>query len=150
MPRSKKPRTELIRVTPQPAIPDLATLDRLIQKRVAEAQAGALLEPWFPSRAVATEIMKRQACFHRRKFGLYFEKHGCLVCGTKKKPHQSHSMCGTCHAKFVTRLKQIEKDYAKAHPHEYENQQIDNLTSRVRSAERILGTARPLPAEGEK
>lgn len=150
MPRSKKPRTELIRVTPQPAIPDLATLDLLIQKRVAEAQAGALLEPWFPSRTVASEVIRRQAVFHRRKFALYFEKWGCLICGTKKRPHQSHAMCNACNTRFVARLRQIEKDYAKAHPHEYEKQQIDNLTSRLRSAERILGTARPLPAEGEK
>lgn len=32
----------------------------------------------------------------------------------------------------------------KAHPPEYENQRTENLTSRVRSAERILGTARPV------
>ena len=62
-------------------------------------------------------------------------------------------MCQRCSGNFVARLEQLEKEYAKAHPQEYENQQVENLTSRVRSAERILGTARPVietPEEDKK
>jgi hypothetical protein len=138
MPRSKKPRTELIRVTPQPAIPDLATLDLLIQKRVAEATAsqGAILEPWFQSKAVGAEIRRHQPVYQQRKWSLYFEKFGCVICRSKKTPHQSRGMCHPCSRRLVARLVTIEREYAKAHPHEYENQQIDNLTSRLRSAER--------------
>jgi hypothetical protein len=143
MPRSKKPRAELIRVAPQM---DLATLDALIQKRVAEAQAsqGAILEPWFQSPTVAAAIRRHQSIFHKRKFALYVEKWGCVKCGTKTRPHDSNAMCHDCLIKFVQRLRQLEKEYAKAHPQEYENRQIENLTSRVRSAERILGNARPV------
>jgi hypothetical protein len=142
MPRSKKPKAELIRVAPQM---DLEALDRLIQKRVAEAQAsqGAILEPWFQtSRALAAEIRRHASMFHKKKFALYYDKWGCLVCGTKEKAHDNHGMCHNCDFKFVLRLKQLEKDYAKAHPQEYANQQTESLSSRIRNAERILRTAR--------
>jgi hypothetical protein len=141
MPRTKSAKPELIRVQPQPVM-DLATLDLLIQKRVAEAQAsqGAILEPWFQSQAVGAEIRRHQSIFHKRKFALYFEKWGCLVCGTKKKDHVSHGMCHTCHLRFFYRLQALEKEYASAHPQEYENQQIESLTARMREARRLLGT----------
>lgn len=82
------PTAEIIRVQPQTGLPDLSTIDRLIQKRVAEAQAsqGLILEPWFQPADVADELRRRLGVFHRRKWALYFDFHGCLVCGTKKKP----------------------------------------------------------------
>lgn len=146
MPRSKKPKAELIRVQPQM---DLEALDRLIQKRVAEATAsqGGILEPWFQSNAVAAAIRRHQSIFHKRKFALYFEKWGCVVCGTKTRPHDSNAMCLPCFHQFVARIKQLEKEYAKAHPQEYANQQTENLTSRIRNAERILGRALPMDSE---
>jgi hypothetical protein len=137
MKQSKKP--VILRVAPE------ADLDRLIQQKVAEALANqkAILEPWFQtSRALAAAIRRHQSMFHKRKFALYFEKWGCLVCSTKARSHDTHAMCQRCLDKFVQRLRQLEQDYAQAHPQEYENQQIEHLTSRVRSAERILGTAR--------
>jgi hypothetical protein len=144
MPRSKKARTELIRVQPpQPAITNFEKLDLLIQKRVAEAQAsqGAILEPWFQSKAVGAEIRRHQSIFQQRKWSLYFSKWGCLICRRKTIPHQSRGLCGTCLNRLIQRLTILEREYAKAHPHEYEDRQIDNLSARVRSAERILGTA---------
>src|SRR5205807_5726388 len=146
MPRSKKVKAEIIRVPRQAPVPDLATLDALIQKRVAEAQASqsAILEPWFQSYAVAQELRRHQSMFHKRKFSLYFEKWGCLVCGTKERAQQSHGMCHKCWLRLVARLRALEKEYAKAHPQEYVNQQMESLTSRIRNAERILGTARPV------
>ena len=81
MPRSKKARTELIRVLPQM---DLEALDRLIQKRVAEAQAsqGAILEPWFQTGAVAAEIRRHESilpqaevCALLREMGLSGLRH---------------------------------------------------------------------------
>ena len=146
MPKTKRPETELLRIVPAPQI-DLAALDDLIQKRVAEAQAsqGAILEPWFQSPRVAAEMRRHQSIFHKRKFALHFEKWGCWKCGTKKRPHENHAMCQKCVTKFVSRLRQLEKDYASTHPQEYEKQQTENLTARVRSAERILlGTAKPV------
>ena len=140
MPRLKKPRTEIVRVQPQM---DLATLDALIQRRVAEAQAdqGAILEPWFQtSKTLAAEIRRHESLFHKRKFTLYFEKWGCVICGTKRKSHESHGMCRGCRGRFVFRLRQLEREYAKSHPAEYQDQQVESLTSRIRSAERILGS----------
>ena len=143
MPRTKG---QVIRMAPE------ADLERLIQQKVAEALENqkAILEPWFQtSRALAAAIRRHQSIFHKRKFALYFEKWGCLVCGTKEKAHASRGMCHECLCKFVQRLQQLEKEYAQAHPQEYESQQIESLTSRVRSAERILGTARPMDSEAK-
>jgi hypothetical protein len=146
MPRSKKPRTELIRVSPQM---DLEALDLLIQKRVAEASAsqGAILEPWFQSPAVSAEIRRHQSIFQQRKWALYYGKWGCIVCGTKERPHSSRGFCARCQANVVNRLIVIEKEYAEAHSQEYENQRIEGLTSRIRNAERILGTVQPMDSD---
>lgn len=143
-------RAEIIRVEPQRGMPDLAMLDRLIQKRVAEAQAtaqGLLLEPWFQPADVADELRRRLGVFHSRKFALYYELWGCLVCRKKTEVHVGHGLCNSCYSKFSQRLKAIEKQYAETHPHEYVDQQIDRISSRVRSAERILGTKRVSAAE---
>jgi hypothetical protein len=89
-------KPELIRVSPEM---DLETLDALIQKRVAEAHAnqGAILEPWFQtSRALAAAIRRHESIFHKRKFALYFDRWGCLACGTKERPHHSNAMCHVC------------------------------------------------------
>jgi hypothetical protein len=137
MKQSKKP--VILRVAPE------ADLDRIIQQKVAEALAnqGDILEPWFQtSRALAAAIRRHQSIFHKRKFALYFEKWGCLACGTKEQAHVSHGICQHCLGKFLARLRLLEKDYAKDHPQEYEDQQIESLTSRVRSAERIIGVRR--------
>jgi hypothetical protein len=133
MPRTKG---EVIRMAPE------ADLDRLIQQKVAEAldNQKAILEPWFQtSRALAAAIRRHQSIFHKRKFALYFEKWGCLICGTKKEAHAAHGMCHNCRCRFVHRLQDLEKEYAKAHPQEYENQQTESLTSRIRNAQKILG-----------
>src|SRR5437879_90416 len=133
------------------ALPDQgqSMRDALIQERVAEAMAseGAILEPWFQSPAVAAAIRREQSIFHKRKHSLYFEKWGCLVCGTEERAHVSHAMCHNCLLRFVNRLKQLEREYAKAHPQEYEDRQIEKLAARIRSAERILGAARPMDSE---
>ncbi len=137
------PRAELMRVQPQTGVPDLATLDLLIQKRVAEAQVsqGLILEPWFQPAIVADELRRRLSAFHRHKFAIYFELHGCLVCQKKTGAHEGHGMCNKCYVKVFQRLKAIERQYAEAHPQEYVDQQIDRISRRVSSssAERILG-----------
>lgn len=142
MKQSEKP--VILRVAPE------ADLDRLIQQKVTEALAAnhtAILEPWFRSPAVAAAIRRHQSVFHKRKFSLYFEKWGCLVCGTKRKPHENHALCRTCLERFRTRLMWMEKEYASTHPQEYADRQTEDLTSRVRSAERILGMTRPIDSE---
>jgi len=58
--------------------------------------------------------------------------------------HESQGMCQQCLHRFIFRLRQLEKEYAKAHPQEYADQQTESLTSRIRNAERILGRARPV------
>lgn len=139
MARSTKVKAEIIRVEPQM---DLEALDRLIQKRVAEATAGqgAILEPFFTtSKTLAAEIRRHASIFQKRKFSLYFEKYGCLVCDTKKRPHESHGMCRRCHERFVFRLMRLEKEYAKAHPQEYQERQTEGLTSKIRTARVLLG-----------
>jgi hypothetical protein len=140
MPRTKTPRTEIIRVPEQGLSIDAETLDRLIQRRVAEALADkeqSLLEPWFNSRKVTEEILRLQGVFHRRKFALYYEKWGCIICRKKRTRHGSLGMCQTCHIRIVQRMRRIEQDYAKAHPDEFE-QQIKQMTLKVRSAEELL------------
>jgi hypothetical protein len=109
---------------------DLDTPDALIQKRVAEAQASqsATLEPWFQSPAVAAEIRWHEAIFQQRKWSLYYEKHGSIVCGKKERPHCSRGFCNRCQQNVINRLIAIERECAKAHQQEYEARQIENIS----------------------
>jgi hypothetical protein len=58
-----------------------------------------MFEPFFHTEAIAAEIKRRETVTEQRKWSLYYEKWGCLVCETKDKSHKSIGMCRTCYFK---------------------------------------------------
>ena len=82
---------------------------RAIEEQVNEALLGrgAILQPFFGSRAVSDEIKRRQTVPEQHKFSRYFETWGCMRCDTKLARHDSCGMCGTCRSLIVGRLREI-------------------------------------------
>lgn len=89
---------------------DKAELDRLVQEKVAEIMAerdAFAFEPFFRSRQIAYELKRLQTIPEQRKWTVYFDRHGCLICQTRKLIHIGNGMCGNCYPRIFRVLKQI-------------------------------------------
>ena len=148
MRRKKKANVEIVPASEAALVPKAPAaklqdmLDRMVRERVDEilAERGApLLEPDFQSKEIAIAIQQRQTVFDRRKWTLYFEKFGCRTCGNKKVSHASKGYCHACHLLIFCRLKSLKREFEQANPDPEKKRQIDQITSRVRSAQAFLG-----------
>jgi hypothetical protein len=89
---------------------NMEMLDALVQKRVAEivtARDDFVFEPFFRSRQVAYELKRLQTVPERKKWGIFFERHGCLSCHKQDQPHASKGFCRACHGRVFKQLKEI-------------------------------------------
>ena len=146
MPRKKK--MEIILASPVPIAPVLgidnleAAIESMIRKRVDEALSrigmGELDDPHFRPKEVSQKARQIQDMFEREKWSLYFEKWGCHDCGRKAASHAHGGICTTCAGRIQNRLKQLKLEYERAHPEAEIERQIDKLTLRSRTAERLL------------
>ena len=152
MPRKKKTNTEIVLrlaseavLVPKPSAGDLhAVLDRMVRERVDEILAmrdAGQLESDFHPREVSYEILSRQSVFEKRKWSLFYEKWGCRSCGKKTVAHQSSGHCATCVGRLAGRLAVIKRHFDLASPEPEISRQIDRLTSRVRTAQALLGNS---------
>jgi Zn finger protein HypA/HybF involved in hydrogenase expression len=148
MTRKKKPGVEIVPasetalVPKRPAESPQAVLDRMVRERVDEIMAergSAPMESDFQPKEVAFELQRRQTVFERRKWPLYFEKWGCRKCERKRVAHMSTGQCAACHSRLQQRLAAIKRDFDKANPDQEIERKIDQLTSRFRSAQALLG-----------
>src|SRR5665213_2997286 len=152
-PRDEMPVTtvEIVPVTESAIVPSAPSanletmIERLVRRRVDEALSRIGIEeldPHFRPREVAQKARQSQDMFEREKWSLYFEKWGCQVCGKKTVNHMHTGHCGTCANRITQRLKLIKRDYEQAHPEAEIERQIDQLTLRTRTAERLLRSER--------
>jgi len=77
-----------------------------------------VFEPFFRSRQVAYELQRLQTVSEQRKFTIYFERYGCLVCETRKTIHAGNGMCGNCRNRVFYRLTQIIAEGIKTNQRE--------------------------------
>ena len=144
MPRKeKKPDTEIVTRTEAIVqvtrdIPDLeALIARIVDERLAKAMEDAGVENFLP-KELSYEARHKQDLFERKlKWTLYFEQWGCVRCERKDVAHSAKGFCQACYSTLHTRLRRIKVDYAKADPERAIEQDIDNLTRRMRAAEEI-------------
>src|SRR5690242_9121970 len=149
MPRKKKPVVEVERLpaaalVPRPTAADLqAAIDRLVRQRVDEILAERnpdQMAPAFQPREVAYELRRRQTVFQQREGRLYFEKWGCMICQRKKYVgHASGGICSGCYNRETMRRAALRREYERNNPETEIDKQIDRLTSRLRSAQELLG-----------
>src|SRR5580658_5451919 len=92
---------------------DEKTLNRLVQQKVAEIMAERdviVFEPFFRSRQIAYELKRLQSVPEQRKWTVYFERYGCLICETQERIHVGNGMCTQCYARTFNTLKQIIRE----------------------------------------
>ncbi len=92
---------------------DEHTLNRLVQQKVAEIMADrdcVVFEPFFRSRQIAYELQRLQTMPERRKWTVFYQRHGCLICETQERIHTGNGMCGSCYKRTFGRLKVIIKE----------------------------------------
>jgi DNA-binding XRE family transcriptional regulator len=93
-----------------------------VERRVAELlarQDHTLLSPFFESEEVAIGVRRHQTMADLRKWGVYYETWGCLVCQERgKRPHLGLGMCKRCYHRTIQRLyaivKKIQRSQARA------------------------------------
>ena len=109
----KPPTVEMLRpdeIAAQLPRTQAELLKMLVQQGVAEALAARdefAFEPWFRTRQVAYEIKRLQTVPERKKWALFYERHGCLACRTQERPHASNGFCNTCQQRVFRQLKDI-------------------------------------------
>jgi len=89
---------------------DKAQLMRLAAEMAAQMVAQReefLFEPFFRSRRVAYELKRLQTVSEQRKWSVFFERFGCLICETMERIHGGNGMCCRCYSNTLGRLKQI-------------------------------------------
>ncbi len=85
---------------------------QLVDQRVAEIMANEevwLFQPFLQTRRVSYEMRRMQSVPEQRKWSLYFQKWGCLSCGSKTANHYACGFCTNCYARVAERLKVIVK-----------------------------------------
>src|ERR1700730_9590086 len=117
-----KAKPAAIEVIPSPARIEIdkATLDKLVQQKVAEiltARDEFIFEPFFRSRQVAYEIRRLQTVPEYKKWSVYFQRHGCVCCSfedarrdrreSKRPSYGGCGMCARCWNCVSTRLRVI-------------------------------------------
>ncbi len=107
---------------------------------VAEIKAHPdfIFEPWFRSSRVACQIRVLKSVPEREAWTVVFEKHGCIVCGTKTKSHSSLGMCSPCRV----RIGRWKRDAERPRPDEAETQTFMFDSEEV--ARKALADARQL------
>lgn len=76
-------------------------------KEVIAQQDDFILEPFLRDSAAAKEIRRLQTVDEQKKWSVYFQCHGCILCDTRKKLYASDGMCLTCRRRTHERLQAI-------------------------------------------
>ncbi|MGA8222315.1 MAG: hypothetical protein WB780_11730 [Candidatus Acidiferrales bacterium] len=64
-----------------------------------EQRPDLALEPFFRNREEARLIDLLRSVPSRRKYAIYFERHGCYKCGRRDVPHAAHAHCAKCYSR---------------------------------------------------
>lgn len=120
---------------------DETELARLVQEKVAEIMAerdAVVMEPFFRSRQIAYELKRLQTVPEQKKWSVYFERYGCLLCQTKKGMHVGCGMCQKCYSRTFATLSQIIAEGMTGQP--------ARPAQGATKTERLLPENRPLDA----
>jgi hypothetical protein len=108
-------RVEILSPSAESPTPKGAELLRkLVEKQVAMTLASRddfVFQPFFQAQKVADEIKRCQNVGEQRKWSIFYERWGCLICGQRAACHVSCGMCQNCHARTDKRLRTIVKNY---------------------------------------
>jgi hypothetical protein len=95
---------------------DAGIIRNLVQQQVAEALAqreAAVFEPFFRSRQVAYELRRLQSAPERKKWSVYYERHGCQQCKRADLIHAGNGYCPRCYSRMGQILKGIIRELSE-------------------------------------
>jgi hypothetical protein len=101
---------------PRSILVDEKKLLKLVDRRFAQLQARRdefVFQPFFERKKVSDEIRRLQSVPEQRKWGLYFQRFGCLRCGTRQHIHTNCGMCSRCAHLVYSRLTRIIRGYKR-------------------------------------
>jgi hypothetical protein len=75
-----------------------------------EQRPDLTLEPFFRSKEETRLIELLRSVPSRRKYAVYFERHGCYKCGRRDLPHVAHAHCWKCYARARREFMKIEAE----------------------------------------
>jgi hypothetical protein len=145
----KQPNVELIHAGNQEelALNKLAALvaQKIVQGQLNPAQMTTeeltdevLLQPWALPREVSIAILRLLPVHHQNKHSYRYEDYGCFGCKTKKRPHQSLSLCAKCFGQFLGQEKTALARRAKPDHSEAVERNIRLLTGSTTNARSAL------------
>jgi hypothetical protein len=134
----KKP-TVSVEIMRKPSPEDWkALLDRMVTDKVEQILAERDLEQLAPTYR-SSRIRPIHPGFERVKHGLWFEKHGCEICGRKNDvSHMGKGRCGRCNSRYHQRMAALECKWISENPDSEILENIDHLTRRLRTARELL------------
>jgi len=135
------PRGQSGIVPKAPTVNIEAILDRMVRERVDEilaTRAAEKVEADFQPRDVANDTRIRNNVFELRKWALYFEQWGCRMCRRRNVSHASGGHCDRCNNLVAGRLGRIKRKFYEDDPDLEIERQINQITSRMRSAQALL------------
>lgn len=106
----KKNSAELLPPEPPKSTLDAAHVAQLVKEQVTAILANRedlILRPFFDTKPLADALRRLQTMPARRKWSVFYEQFGCLICETKKSPHSSCGMCVNCYLRTAGRLRTI-------------------------------------------
>jgi hypothetical protein len=113
MPRKNK--VVRMEIVPRDCEAQLETVVKAeFERQLAEVTTsdGFIFEPFFQTREIANELKRRQSVQEQHKFANAYEDYGCLVCGTKDRPHGALWMCTECYPRAAQRLLASKRRHA--------------------------------------
>ena len=123
-------------------------LERLVRQRVDEILADRkdlLFRPFFEgSKSVTDQIHRIQNMAEVRKWSVYFDRHGCLICGTKRTTHAGSGTCSRCHSRTAARLKVIVSEGTRSGTRERFSGDLESIAKKA-----LAGAIRLLPPARE-
>jgi hypothetical protein len=136
MPKKQNVSVEIVR-TPSPT--DMkAMLEQMMKDQFEKLMAERDLEQLAPAYR-SSRIRPIYPGFEREKYGLYFEKWGCEVCGRKDNvSHIRKGRCELCNTLYHQRIAALEREWISKNPDSQIVEDIDHLTRRLRTAQELF------------
>lgn len=126
----KNRNIKVVALLPAQKQTDAEILDRLVRERVDEILASRtdlLMRPFFDSKRVSDELRRLQTMPERRKWGRYFDRHGCMICETKQHSHRGLGMCSNCYVRIFLRLMAILAEDERTQERQRIGQSLDSI-----------------------
>ena len=123
-------------------------LERLVRQKVDEIlvdRKNLLFRPFFEgSKSVTDEIHRLQTMPELRKWSVYFDRWGCLICKTKILTHCGSGVCSRCHSRTAYRLKVIVAEGTRSGTRERFNGDLERIAKKA-----LAGAIKLLPPARE-